>query len=290
MENIKEKNKDQSDKAIAGAEFNRLVMNKLLACENLSFKFVKKEHAFKTYIIENGFYKMGPRMQVDHSMVIFNHDKKQAMYIFNDSTTTHRGQRIKEKAFEGIEKSRLKHVIANDFKERFQQYEDYELVILFIVIYPTHMSDGLKNLERERRDVHQFCVDVNYKATPLATRDGFEVIDYAAKLCDFVVAIKELTLHPSKYDFHANLLSEIWKTKYTTYKDMPPLALIRDNFENRPAMLMQSMEYYKSKESYDLAQFQLFFNEMGWVIPQNATKNKMYDITKAKLLQKRLFK
>ena len=247
---MKEKNIDQSNKSNNGQDNNWIVANELKSMENgKSFFFLKKEPEFKCNSIKDGFIHEIAASRMDHGAMIVDDEKKTILYILIDATTKCRTDRMKGKAFEGLDQYVLKNVIEERLFSQYPKYKGYKVIHTSATIFPSVLEG--KDPVKEERDVKNFSINVNYRLNSYASRPGCHLIDAAMKLDAFRKVVDRIIKHMRRYNFSQDLLADVWKEIHSTYEYMPVRALTKDNVKNHKDHLVYCLKSNNTKYTID---------------------------------------
>lgn len=249
---MQEKNIDQSNKCNNGQQNNSTVADMLISMEDKkSFFFLKKEPNFQEVTVKDGFINEGAASRMDHGAMIVDDEKKTILYILIDATTLCRTDRMKGKAFEGLDQYLLKDVIEEKLFEKYPQYKNYKVIHTSVVVYPIEIIASPEKIEQEKRNVRNFCINVNYKLNSYASRPGYHLIDAAMKLDELIKVIRQILNNMRRYNFSQDLLADVWKEIHSTYEYMPVRALTKDNVKNHKDHLVYCLKSNNTKYTID---------------------------------------
>ena len=120
-----------------------------------------------------------------------------------------------------------------------------------VVVYPIEIIASPEKIEQEKRNVRNFCINVNYKLNSYASRPGYHLIDAAMKLDELIKVIRQILNNMRRYNFSQDLLADVWKEIHSTYEYMPVRALTKDNVKNHKDHLVYCLKSNNTKYTID---------------------------------------
>ena len=182
--------------------------------------------------------------QLDHLLVIANHERKQLLIVNTDGTTTSRGQRSGEKTTEGSVLSNMHEQIAERFLIEYPQCKSYEFIYCMALTFPGTVTTSVRKAHEERK-IAEFCAYVNFKVrlknTTTAERYGIDIAMPTDELCE---AIVELAKNPQDYNWCPNVLAEVWARQHRDANHNVRILLQTSAANKYRDLLIESLDVY----------------------------------------------
>jgi hypothetical protein len=275
-------NKDQSAKSQHGKKFEdeataiyeQVARDINKKCGKCVVHYLGAQSEFTNINLVDGVEPDKSHVKMDHSFLI-EHDKvNQAAIVLTDETTTHRGERVKSKAHEGISQMRLTPQIEQYAIEKVPHCAGYSFTHHNVLVLPD-VIDGVQDPEREEAEAKKFCINVNYKRNDYATKGNCHLIDLSTKIGDWCMVIEEMATNPNKYVWDQDLLPTVWKTQHVGFDWMPRIYL---NTQSALHHKERILYWLKTKpKKYTKAILNDFLRQHGISFPKSALKSILMD-------------
>jgi hypothetical protein len=240
----KEVNVDQSAKSRAGTENNLINKEKCILWENGEDK-IYIDSEFVT-IVETprylGMVSCIYQINMDQVIVAACLDKKEAIVVHIDGTTSFRGERVTTKANEGAVIAITERHINDAIMVLYPHLTGFKFVHTMAVILPDVLTG--KNPEKEERDALSFFIGVNYKVTGKYVTEEHKVgMDCAMKISDLFKSLDEIITNQHDYIIDKLTVAYVWiKNHSDDYAFMPTLELNDISAQHRPEHLIWCLE------------------------------------------------
>ena len=148
-------------------------------------------------------------------------DKKIALLISTDGTTTQRGERVGSKTTTGASIQDVEKEIETFACENCPDLVGYRFIHLMVLTYPNKILHT-QNDDKETEKMINFCVGVNYKLIRRnITTENRYGLDGAMITCDLCYAVVDVTDHPDQYEWDKNILAEAWARQHREARYLP---------------------------------------------------------------------